>query len=311
MSVPAVRSARYSPLVADSRWTTPSVRRWVRRIAGWRLARPLVRASGYAGLLPLGSWWKLPAPTGTFRVWVGLRHFRYVSSPGDQVAAPLYWAGVRGWEAETFRVFTALARSSDHLLDVGAYTGVFTVVAATVNPRLRAVAFEPNPARFRSLEHHLALNGLEGRCRGVRAALGPEAGSGELFVPDDDDSSATLVDRRGDEAGVSVLVDIVPPDAVVPDAPRVDLVKIDVEGTEGAVLEALLPRLRRDMPAIICEFLGASGHDLAESVLHQLGYRRWHLSPRGPVPVPRVGAQPSPFHNFLCLPEHHPFRSAV
>lgn len=117
---------------------------------------------------------------------------------------------------------------------------------------------------------------------------------------------ATLDSHESTTAGASVEVDVVSPDSVVPAELVVDLIKIDVEGHEDEVLTALVPRLIRDRPAVICEFLGDRPHDQAEAVLNGLGYLRWHLGPDGPTPVARVGGKASPFHNFLCMPPDHP-----
>jgi FkbM family methyltransferase len=264
-----------------------------------------LRVAARAGRLPSWVWWGLEHPE-RFRVGVGRHWFHYQTSPGDRVAAPLYWTGLRSWESETFSAFVPLARIGRGVLDIGAYTGVFTLVAATVNKTVRVIAFEPNPVRFQTLVRNLERNAVMDRCTPLPVAVGRADGRARLFVPSQDDSMATLDSQESATAGASVEVDVVSPDSVVPAGLAVDLVKIDVEGHEDEVLTALLPRLMRDRPAVICEFLGDRPHDQAEAVLNRLGYLRWHLGPDGPTPVAHVGGKPSPFHNFLCMPPDHP-----
>lgn len=258
-----------------------------------------------AGLLPSWVWWEVEPPQH-FRVDVGRHWFHYHPSPGDRVAAPLYWTGLRSWEAETFSAFVPLARGSRGLLDIGAYTGVFTLVAATVNKTVRVIAFEPNPVRYPTLVRNLKRNAITDRCTPLPVAIGRADRRARLFVPSQDDSMATLDLSVSAIAGASFEVDVASPESVVPAELIVDLIKIDVEGHEDEVLTALAPRLMRDRPALICEFRGDRSHDQAEAVLKRLGYRRWHLGPDGPTPVAHVGGQASPFHNFLCMPADHP-----
>jgi FkbM family methyltransferase len=277
----------------------------VERAAAVPPGRGPVRVAAHAGVVPDWVWSELQRPQH-FRVGVGRRSFHYDASPGDRLAAPLYWTGLRSWEAETFAAFVPLARVARGFLDIGAYTGVFTLVAATVNKALRAMAFEPNPPRFETLVRNLERNGLTDRCTPLPAAIGSAGRRAHLFVPAHDDSMATIDSKESTVAGSSVEVDVVSPDSVVPEELIVDLVKIDVEGHEGDVLTALAPRLFRDRPALICEFLADEPHDEAEAVLDSLGYRRWHLGSEGPTPVAHVGGTASPFHNFLCMPFDHP-----
>jgi FkbM family methyltransferase len=286
------------------RWR-PVARRVARRASRVSAGRVPLRVAAQAGVLPSRVWLDLSSPQH-FRVRVGRHLFRYEASPGDRVAAPLYWTGLKSWEAETFSAFVPLARAARGFLDIGAYTGVFTLVAATVNATLRAVSFEPNPVRFRTLVRNLESNAVTDRCTPVPVALASSSARAPLFVPAHDDSLASLnVDASG-VPGTILEVDVVSPDSVVPADLPVDLIKIDVEGREADVLAGLLPRLIRDRPAVVCEFLGHGHHDQAEVIFDRLGYRRWHLGPGGPVPVSHLGGKPSPFHNFLCLPADDP-----
>ena len=281
------------------------VRRGARRAARLAPGRAALRLCAQAGVVPTHVWVNLPFPQH-FRVRVGRRFFRYEASLGDRVAAPLYWTGLNSWEAETFSAFVPLARVSRGFVDIGAYTGVFTLVAATANPTLSAVSFEPNPSRFPTLVRNLERNGMTGRCRPLPVAVGSSSGRARLFVPLHDDSMASLDSDPHASGGSLVEVDVASPESAIPAELPIDLIKIDVEGRETDVLAALEPLLTRDRPALICEFLGQRPYDEAEAILDRLGYGRWHLSPQGPARVSHLGGKASPFHNFLCLPAGHP-----
>jgi hypothetical protein len=79
----------------------------------------------------------------------------------------------------------------------------------------------------------------------------------------------------------------------------VDLVKIDTETTEPAVLRGMAGMLARDRPSIVCEVL--PGHGLEpdlERVLRPLGYSFHLLTDAGPVAADSIVAHQT-WHNHL------------
>jgi len=52
-------------------------------------------------------------------------------------------------------------RKTDVVIDIGAYVGTFSVLAAWLAPRGRVFAFEPNPENFGFLSKNVQANGLD------------------------------------------------------------------------------------------------------------------------------------------------------
>ncbi|MCU1450665.1 MAG: hypothetical protein JWP02_2835, partial [Acidimicrobiales bacterium] len=63
----------------------------------------------------------------------------------------------------------------------------------------------------------------------------------------------------------------------------VDLVKIDTEKTEPAVLEGMLRTIARDRPSIVCEVLDRENGKAIEEILTPFGYRWYFLTWMGPL----------------------------
>ena len=78
-----------------------------------------------------------------------------------------------------------------NMVDVGANTGFYSLLAARIRPDVQIVAVEPYPPIVRLLERNIALNGFTARIEVVRKALGDSTGIAELFVP----SAAHGLDR--------------------------------------------------------------------------------------------------------------------
>jgi FkbM family methyltransferase len=286
------------------------VRRAVRAIVLWPPLNRLLTAA-LAAALPVRA--KRHPAVARYVPRVGVvqatlpdgRVLRMGSRGDDDIASPLFWRGWDGHESETARVFYELAGTARVTLDIGAHVGYFALLAAHANPTGRVYAFEPMPRVRERLERNVALNGASNvTC--VSCALGSPAGSAEFFhVRDGIPSSSSL--SRGfmqsivaREELTSSTVEVVEGDDFVAShaLERVDLIKLDTETTEPAVLGGLLATLRRDRPPIICEVLDAQAGRELQDLLDPLGYEYFLLTADGPLP--RASIRPDAlWHNFL------------
>ena len=127
-------------------------------------------------------------------------------------------------------------------LDVGANLGYFTVLAAAwVGEAGRVYAFEPEPRNFSLLQSNLALNGYAQRVTTCQAALTDVDGTGQLRLHADNLGDHQL---GGAATADSVEVRLLNGANWFADREsRLDVVKIDVQGAEHAVILGLLPLL--------------------------------------------------------------------
>lgn len=163
-------------------------------------------------------------------------------------------------------------------VDVGANVGFFTLLAARrVGATGRVLVFEPIAHNYRLLERSIARNGLA-NVQVFHQALLDRAGSVEFlqWARRNSGSFHVLNDPGWDRARYTV-------EAAAFDElftePRVDFVKIDVEGAEGLVLDGMRETIRRERPMILFEFSPAAIADLSRrdpdqllQALHGLGY---------------------------------------
>lgn len=186
----------------------------------------------------------------------------------------------------------ALIRPGDVCLDVGAKHGVYALVmAAATGVSGQVIAFEPGPASRRVIRtgrrllgaHHVlivdsALANFEGESRlEIPKRRGLDV-SGRSFLAAGTVSLGSNAEFRRHR---SVNASVVTLDAWCEQADigRVDLIKIDVEGGEAAVLEGAGAMLRRSLPTILIELedrhLERSATTAGEvmAMLTRLGYR--------------------------------------
>jgi FkbM family methyltransferase len=123
---------------------------------------------------------------------------------------------------------------SPYIIDAGANIGMATLFFKTISPAARIDAFEPSPASFRLLDHNVAVNQLA-NVRLHNAALAGRAGRVFLLTEHGDETSLTASTVPGRGGSERLEVDAVTLSSHIDE--EVDLLKMDVEGSEQEVLE--------------------------------------------------------------------------
>jgi FkbM family methyltransferase len=206
----------------------------------------------------------------------------YVHGEQDQfVSRRIREEGV--WEPYETSLLLALLQPGDVFVDVGANIGYFSVLAASVVGAEGAVfAFEPDPDNCRLLQASADLNGQQQLITVVEAGLADTQGEGHLFLSEDNlgDHQIYAADTSRDSVPIALYNGS---DYLAERLDRIDLVKVDTQGSEFQVMVGLLPLLRTlpRIPRMIIELTpfslreaGASGRALIE-LLATLGEPLW------------------------------------
>ena len=225
----------------------------------------------------------------------------------DWVTNLVFWKGWKAYEPGTIDLFYRLACRANVILDIGAYVGFFTLVAALANRNARVYAFEPMEAIHRRLVENVARNGLLGvEC--FHVAVSDSSGHARFFF-----SQAALREGLPTSSSLSESFMAQAPELTAVDVPlitidefsrekgisRVDLVKIDTETTEPSVLRGMRHVLSRDRPALVCEILrDRVDTNAIDAELRPLGYKYFLLKPDGPELRTTIEGHPE-FLNFL------------
>jgi FkbM family methyltransferase len=232
-----------------------------------RLLRP------FAARIPRRIRTVLPV-VGPFRLcspYVGVC-FDIITDRDDPSAAWFFWNGLESFEAPTQMLLSRLLASTDTFVDVGANIGVYSLLGAAFRRTLRIHAFEPEPSARERLRRNVAVNGF------TNVSVHPEAlsdtpGEAPLFVPKTSTAESSLLPKfRQNTSPVSVRVARLD-DLVGTSIGKIDLLKIDTEGTEDKVLRGAMATIQRDRPFIICEVLAREPAELAlQPLLDEAGY---------------------------------------
>ncbi len=198
-----------------------------------------------------------PSGGAVRRVGIAGRRWRVAGDPDDTYFqdAARHAKGM----ADIHAIAAAILPGPDAVaMDIGANIGLSALALAALLPEGRVIAAEPAPRTLKALRETVALNGLGARIAIEGVAVAAAAGEA-AFNADAEHSAGSKIVNEGtmDRAALAhVTVPVTTLDALVAAhaLPRLDLVKVDVEGFEGDVLDGARASIARFRPAFILEF---------------------------------------------------------
>lgn len=179
-------------------------------------------------------------------------------------------SGVWPEDFDTY-LFSFFVRKGTVILDIGANVGLYTPLALHMNRETYVHAFEPMSSARADLQATIEANGWSSRCTVWPVALGNQTGfvalhlfgTGSTLRPEFNDHESS-----GVEEVKSVKLDSLVEDGQIG---QFQLMKIDVEGWELAVLEGAAASIRRFRPTIFMEVsYRIKNRDFINSQHHQV-----------------------------------------
>ena len=165
------------------------------------------------------------------------------------------------WESWITLALARTVRPGWHCLDVGANHGYYTLVMADgVGPDGRVAPIEPTPKLAELLRQTLDVNGFPYVDVLQKAASDADGKTLQLVIPAHRSLNAHLVEEAG-PSEEAVAVQSVTIDAVTQDWPKVDLIKIDVEGAEESVWLGMEQTISRNRDVIVVLELNIDRYD--------------------------------------------------
>ena len=227
-----------------------------------------------------------------FHWYEGLRLNLYL---GNDLSRQLFIAGCS--EPNEFAFLNSILTTGMVFVDAGANDGLYTLFAARrVGATGLVWAFEPSGREFARLEENLKLNALE-NARPFRMALADRNGEEDLAVAGFEHEGQNTLGAFA-HSGVALVrkerVSVHRLDDLVREAnlPKIDVMKIDVEGAEYRVLVGAQEVLNRFRPILLFEALDAALQKQGTSVeqllqlMRLLRYEIFGFDPASGRPAP-------------------------
>jgi len=215
----------------------------------------------------------------------------------------LFWNGIEGWEKVSIDIWQTLSKDARLILDIGANTGVYSLIAATINPDATIIAFEPVQRTSELFKKNLALNS-NFQIELVNKAISNKNGEA-LFYDVDTISqySASLNEKMLEdlENRVSYTVEVICIDNLdLLIGNKVDLIKLDVEMHEPEAIEGMLNTIKRDKPSILVEILTDEIGKQIQELLKNEDYSFYSIDEVNP-PKKVMNLKKSDHYNYLLI----------
>jgi FkbM family methyltransferase len=210
-------------------------------------------------------------------------------------------------------VVSYLSRNPGTFMDVGANTGLYTLIAAAISTEIKVVAFEPLPHIYAKLVENIQLNEtFARRTRASSVALSRRTGTLDFYETINDmgylSTSSTLEESHAMAIGARFVRQKVPAmtlDDWCTENPvkNLSMVKIDAEGHEPAVLEGATATISNHRPLITVELLAGSEFDFFQEFLRRQNYLNFELEVDCVRQEPTAAFNPRSWNHVLCPAE--------
>lgn len=178
---------------------------------------------------------------------------------GHRIENEIFWSGLFGnWEKESMKLWVQLCANSKVIFDLGANTGIYSLVAKSVNPHSEVHAFEPFGAICEKLKKNSNLNGfnIQSNC----TAISNYTGDALIYTENPEFAYSVTINKnlwaKGENVTVLKVKTITLKDYIEQNTiKQIDLMKIDVETHEPEVMEGFSNYLLKFRPIILIEIL--------------------------------------------------------
>jgi FkbM family methyltransferase len=216
-----------------------------------------------------------------FRVQVDESHSFLIRHYGFELENSLFWMGLKkGWEKTSISLWTELVKKSDVIFDIGANTGVFSLIAKSLKPQSQVYAFEPVRRVFEKLESNNRLNDYDIVC--FDSAVSNTDGTATIYDTPSEHVYSVTVNKNLSALDTEVIpteIKVKRLDSLIEELKieKIDLMKIDVETHEPEVLEGFGKYLDKFKPTMLIEVLNDEVGEKIEALVEGKDYLYFNL----------------------------------
>jgi len=236
-------------------------------------------------------------PTGKIKVrmeQVGAIYFK--TNQTSFLTRELFWKGPTKFEFTS--IFIKLIKKVDVFIDIGTNIGYYSILGAKFNPSINIIAFEPSEGPMVYACENVKINNVANSVKVEPLALSNK--TGELdFYNVKNPKFPSIYNLSGEHnltaSKEKLKYTKVKAQAIVFDEyvktsqlDRIDLMKIDTEGSEYLILEGAQKVLENHRPIVICETLFNVIEDKLEAIFINFNYEFYNHTGEGLTKVSSI-----------------------
>jgi FkbM family methyltransferase len=215
--------------------------------------------------------------------------FKLYDNCDDGLPGKFFYKSNKWHDHGELYTLTVLAKNAKCILDIGANTGVYSVLVGLSNPNAKIYAFEPYYINAERLIKNISLNNIK-NVELVPKAVGSQNTEIDLSIPTDRSVTqiSSVQNSFSEHWGVKKTweqqkVPMITIDSFAKEInTKIDLIKCDVETFEMSVFEGMSEVLRVHKPTIIFEtFLDDERRIFFQNILATYGYNAYFFVEEG------------------------------
>ncbi|MBC7888527.1 MAG: FkbM family methyltransferase [Ferruginibacter sp.] len=225
---------------------------------------------------------------------------------GHPIENELFWKGLfNSWEKYSLGVWAGLSEKANVIFDIGANTGIYSMVAKAKNKDADVHAFEPFQAICKKLVHNAGINGYDIHCN--CAAISNYTGDGVIYTANENFAYSVTVNQNlwvKDSEPIKIdiktttLKDYIEKNNIQ----SIDLMKIDVETHEPEVMEGFDEYFLQFKPIILIEILNEEVAARLNNYFAAVDFDFYNIDEL--VGIKKVNKlSKSDYYNFLIVPK--------
>ena len=233
----------------------------------------------------------------------------YLYNNAFHLETNIFWIGIEkyDWENMTRKIWTELCKSSETIFDIGANTGIFSVLAKAYNPASRVFSFEPQPNIFYVLNKNNEVNKFDIQCENI--ALSDKEGTmpfynqGSAAFTTENTTAGSLNKEWRTENQNSIMVTVKQMQKYIEEKKikKIDLIKIDVETFEYEVLLGYGKYLQEHQPTLVLEIQDKTIGKNIESLFDIESYTYYNIDEEKGLKKTKDLGTSDKNHNYLLI----------
>lgn len=179
----------------------------------------------------------------------------------SHVSHVIFWQGLYAYEY--IRLFEEIIVKCQGFVDIGSNTGIYSLIAATVNNQIQIIAFDPTDAAQFYLRKNIQVNNFTDRIKPFQLAVSNSESTLGFYQVRNPKYPFLKYNLGGTSGFINKpdfysekMVQTVQADSFLqnhfPNL-QIDFIKIDAEGAEPEILDGLQKTISQWKPIIVCE----------------------------------------------------------
>lgn len=256
--------------------------------------------------IPFNKFYKDIRFRGKFKTTIDDKDFFLINYGYTMLENEIFWRGlVNGWEKVSFNLWANLSKNAEVIFDIGANTGIYSLIAKTINPDSKVYAFEPSKRVYEKLvvnnlinnyniqTEQIALSNIDG-ITSFYDTFSKHQYSASLSL----EMKKALIECDFKVNEYNVQVKCLKTYIEENNINKIDLIKLDVELHEVEVLEGLGLYLDKFNPTFFIEILNDELARKIEPYFINKGYLFFNIDEENGIKR-LASLEKNKYYNFL------------